>query len=126
MAALVIRADCLGFDKGQETLRWNQMDKDMCDRLSVISTYSRFNEDFENLVNSKYSDRQFSLSFERLFYSDAKLYTYTTKLISGSLSSVKEPRDVHFAVLMSSFEQYARNYGLKGLMEKILDISLKK
>lgn len=79
IAALVIRADSLGFDKGQEGLRWNHVDRQTYDLLTAISTYSRKDEDFENLINCKYSERQFSLGFEKLFYSDAKLCSYQKK-----------------------------------------------
>lgn len=94
--------------------------------LSAVSTYSRMEEDFENMINCKYSDRQFSLGLEKLFFSDAKLCSYEKKSLASNPSQATDSKDVHYAVMMSSFENYCLNYGLKNLMEKIVELSLNK
>lgn len=126
IAALIINVDCFGFAESQKTKRWVQNDFEMCERLRVLSTYGKMEEDLDEFMGAKYSEKQFNLDFERLFYADAKLFKYKGEFINAAKEKVSKVFDVHYSVFFESMEKYLNHYGSDNFFQKVADIHAKK
>ena len=109
-SSLIIKVDSYNFNKQLKGKRWVETDIKICDRLRALSTYGAIDEDYHGFNNYKYSEKQFELSFERLFFADAKRFIYQGQ------------RVVEYAVFFNSIEEYFMNYTAEGFFKNVKTI----
>ena len=114
ISALVIKADSNNFAKELKGKRWVETDIKICQRLMSLTTYGSIDEDYHGFVNYKYSEKQFDLDFERLFFADAKRFVY------------KNGKVVEYAVFFNSVDEYFINYTPEGFFRNVAEVIEKK
>lgn len=111
--ALILHVDSYNFSESGKGGRWVDSDLEISSYLlSELNYEQQIQEDYKNMLEAKYSVKQFNMSFERLFFADFKQFIYEDN----------ENMKVGYAVFFSSFEKYVEKLGMEGIIQESLKI----